>query len=157
MYVPVTVLLPERVSLIVLNQNYSEYLKKILCPDFYEPWIQKLPPGKAWKKTYQPEGQSLIRISFRTDEVLWGELSQLSHATGYSRCYLFSYLLDHYLRQSCTVVTNLRPEQERWIHCELKMKVEDRIMEKFLKTPTMERRKRLKTPRQGPSERPRRA
>lgn len=153
MHVPVSVLLADKIYFAVFNSNFSEYLLKILNPDFYEPLVAQLPPGKSWKKTYQAEGQFLVRVSFRTEDILWGELSQLSHATGYSRCYLFAFLLDHYLKLSRTVVTKLRLKQPRWTLCILHMDERTKRMVRVLLTPTF-LRVGSRRPRQGPSERP---
>lgn len=46
-----------------------------------------------WKKQYQEEGQNLCRVNFYPDDRDWGRLSAISNATGYSRCYLFVYLI----------------------------------------------------------------
>ncbi|KAB2935248.1 MAG: DUF1564 family protein [Leptonema illini] len=46
-----------------------------------------------WKKHYQEEGQDLCRVNFYPDDRDWGRLSAISNATGYSRCYIFVYLM----------------------------------------------------------------
>jgi len=46
-----------------------------------------------WKKQYQEEGQELHRVNFYPDDRDWGRLSAISNATGYSRCYIFVYLM----------------------------------------------------------------
>ena len=46
-----------------------------------------------WKMQYQEEGQSLVRVNFYPDDRDWGRLSAIANATGYSRCYIFVYLL----------------------------------------------------------------
>ena len=46
-----------------------------------------------WKKQYQEEGQDLCRVNFYPDDRDWGRLSAISNATGYSRCYIFVYLM----------------------------------------------------------------
>jgi len=46
-----------------------------------------------WKKQYQEEGQGLVRVNFYPDDRDWGRLSAIANATGYSRCYIFVYLM----------------------------------------------------------------
>jgi hypothetical protein len=46
-----------------------------------------------WKKQYQEQGQRLVRVNFYPADRDWGRLSAISNATGYSRCYIFVYLL----------------------------------------------------------------
>jgi len=46
-----------------------------------------------WKKQYQEEGQALVRVNFYPDDRDWGRLTAISNATGYSRCYIFVYLM----------------------------------------------------------------
>ncbi len=53
--------------------------------------------SKKWKKRYQEEGQSLVRVNFYPHEDDWARLSLLSNATGFSRCYIFVYLMLLYL------------------------------------------------------------
>ena len=49
--------------------------------------------SKRWKKVYQGEGQELHRVNFYPDDRDWGRLSAISNATGFSRCYIFVYLM----------------------------------------------------------------
>ncbi len=51
-----------------------------------------LESGK-WKKQHQMEGQELRRVNFYPDDRDWGRLSAISNATGFSRCYIFVYLM----------------------------------------------------------------
>ena len=46
-----------------------------------------------WKKQYQEEGQELCRVNFYPDDRDWGRLAAIANATGYSRCYIFVYLM----------------------------------------------------------------
>jgi hypothetical protein len=46
-----------------------------------------------WKKQYQEAGQNLVRVNFYPNDRDWGRLSAISHATGYSMCYIFVYLM----------------------------------------------------------------
>ncbi len=58
--------------------------------------LRFLKSGK-WKKQYQEKGQRLIRVNFYPHEDDWARLSLLSNATGFSRCYIFVYLMLLYL------------------------------------------------------------
>ncbi len=49
--------------------------------------------SRKWKKQYQAEGQGLARVNFYPHEDDWARLSLLSNATGFSRCYIFVYLM----------------------------------------------------------------
>mgnify|MGYP000870058244 CR=1 FL=1 len=55
--------------------------------------ISFLERSYKWKKQYQEEGQRLVRVNFYPDDRDWGRLSAISNATGFSRCYIFVYLL----------------------------------------------------------------
>lgn len=46
-----------------------------------------------WKKQYQEAGQKLHRVNFYPDDRDWGRLSGISNGTGYSRCYIFVFLM----------------------------------------------------------------
>mgnify|MGYP005856904545 FL=1 len=46
-----------------------------------------------WKKQYQEKGQNMVRVNFYPDDRDWGKLAAISNATGYSRCYIFVFLL----------------------------------------------------------------
>jgi len=46
-----------------------------------------------WKKQYQEGEQNLVRVNFYPDDRDWGRLSAISNATGFSRCYIFVYLM----------------------------------------------------------------
>lgn len=46
-----------------------------------------------WKKKYQEGEQNLVRVNFYPDDRDWGRLSAISNATGFSRCYIFVYLM----------------------------------------------------------------
>ncbi len=53
--------------------------------------------SRKWKKKYQEKGQRLVRVNFYPHEDDWARLSVLSNATGFSRCYIFVYLMLLYL------------------------------------------------------------
>ena len=59
---------------------------------FLENKIGKL-ESKKWKVAYQAGGQNLQKINFYPDEKDWAKLSILSASTGFSRCFLFVFLL----------------------------------------------------------------
>jgi len=46
-----------------------------------------------WKKNYQSYGQDLRRYNFRPSESDWALLSILSNGLGFSRCYVFVFLM----------------------------------------------------------------
>ena len=46
-----------------------------------------------WKKQYQKGEQNLVRVNFYPDDRDWGMLSAISNASGFSRCYIFVYLM----------------------------------------------------------------
>jgi len=54
--------------------------------------LSHLKPPK-WKKSYQAEGQDLVPLYFYPNECDWARLSLISHAAGFSRCYIFVYLM----------------------------------------------------------------
>ncbi len=49
--------------------------------------------ARKWKKEYQTAGQDLRRVNFYPDERDWARLSAISNATGFSRCYIFVFLM----------------------------------------------------------------
>ncbi len=53
----------------------------------------KLLRSRKWKKEYQSKGQNLRRVNFYPVEEDWARLSAISNATGFSRCYIFVYLM----------------------------------------------------------------
>ncbi len=68
------------------------YLHQLLNDPGLELKLRHLKP-KKWKTQYQDEGQALVPVYFFPDECDWARLSQISFATGFSRCYLFVYLM----------------------------------------------------------------
>ncbi len=69
-----------------------------------------------WKKQYQMKGQSLVRVNFYPHEDDWARLSLLSNATGFSRCYIFVYLMLLYLGVTCLDDGGTPPtlREEKW-------------------------------------------
>lgn len=102
-----TLLIPtgisEKLSLI-LNVGYNPKTKQVFY-DFrsalkmlltkYRGFLAlgNLPFQKKPKLTFQDDGQSLQKISFRPDDSDWFELGILAYGCGVSRCWLFTYLL----------------------------------------------------------------
>jgi len=70
----------------------SFYLHKLLEDPDLEYKLSLLKP-KKWKKHYQDEGQDLNSLYFYPDECDWARLSIISNGTGFSRCYIFVYLM----------------------------------------------------------------
>jgi hypothetical protein len=64
----------------LLNDPDLEYKLSFLVP-------------KKWKKHYQDEGQDLQVIRFIPIEEDWARISIFSNATGFSRCFIFIYLM----------------------------------------------------------------
>ena len=46
-----------------------------------------------WKRQYQDGEQSPVRVNFYLDDRDRGRLSAVAHATGFSMCYIFVYLM----------------------------------------------------------------
>lgn len=70
----------------------SWYLSRLMDDPMLDFKLSFLKPRK-WKKEYQGEGQDLRRVNFYPDERDWGRLSTISNSTGFSRCYIFVYLM----------------------------------------------------------------
>jgi hypothetical protein len=74
------------------GKRLSWYLYKLLCDPELEYKLSLL-NSKKWKKEYQEEGQNLVPLYFYPNERDWAQLSIISNATGFSRCYIFVYLM----------------------------------------------------------------
>ncbi len=70
----------------------SRYLHRLLTDPLLEKKLSYLISGKL-KKQYQPDGLSLKPVFFYPSEEDWAHLSILSNGTGYSRCFIFVFLL----------------------------------------------------------------
>lgn len=70
----------------------SSYLSRLLDDPLLDFKLSFLKPRK-WKTEYQAEGQNLRRVNFYPNEQDWGRLSAIANATGFSRCYIFMYLM----------------------------------------------------------------
>jgi hypothetical protein len=74
------------------GKRLTHYLHKLLEDPQLEHKLSLLKP-KKWKKHYQEEGQDLNALYFYPDECDWARLSIISNGTGFSRCYIFVYLM----------------------------------------------------------------
>lgn len=71
----------------------SSYLAGLMNDPMLDFKLGFLERTGKWKKQYQEEGQELCRVNFYPDDRDWGRLSAIANATGYSRCYIFAYLM----------------------------------------------------------------
>lgn len=99
-----------------------------------------------YTKTYQADGLDLVAVKFYPFPEDWCELSALSNGSGFSRCYIFVYLLEYYLgkRKFTLGVTNPRKIKRYTkysIKCQLKVGRQQHYLERKLKkakkTPTL--------------------
>lgn len=72
--------------------SLKRYFSKLIEDPQLDYKLSFLKSGK-WKKEYQKKGQALQRVNFYPDDRDWGRLGAISNATGFSRCYIFVYLL----------------------------------------------------------------
>lgn len=88
--------------------NDFEFLKDMSGTDLRELLHFLLKDPDLWKKiallksekytkTYQKKGQDLFMFKFYPFPEDWCELSALSNGSGFSRCYIFVFLLKFYL------------------------------------------------------------
>ncbi len=68
------------------------YLHRLMSDPNLEYKLSFLKP-KKWKKGYQEAGQDLVPVYFFPDDCDWARLSIISYASGFSRCYIFVYLM----------------------------------------------------------------
>ena len=68
------------------------YLHQLLNDSNLEYKLSFLKP-RRWKMHYQQKGQDLHRVNFYPHELDWAHLSAISSATGFSRCYIFVFLM----------------------------------------------------------------
>lgn len=69
------------------------YLGMLMDDPLLDYKLRFLEKTGKWKKQYQEEGQGLVRVNFYPDDRDWGRLAAISHATGFSRCYIFVFLM----------------------------------------------------------------
>ncbi len=97
-----TLLIPEEYyNLYIKNKRIGRigityFVRNLLNDPRRDYKLSFLKSGK-WKKYYQDKGQGLVRVNFYPHEDDWARLSILSNATGFSRCYIFVYLMLLYL------------------------------------------------------------
>ena len=77
----------------VENWALAAYLGILMDDPALEYKLSFIERSGKWKKQYQDDGQELHRVNFYPDDRDWGRLSAISNATGYSRCFIFVYLL----------------------------------------------------------------
>lgn len=74
------------------GKNLTGYLSRLMNdPDLA--WKIKFLQSRKWKKQYQKGGQDLQKVFFYPEEDDWARLSALSNGTGFSRCYVFVFLM----------------------------------------------------------------
>jgi hypothetical protein len=71
----------------------TTYFTSLMNDPLLEYKLSFLEKRGKWKKQYQESGQNLVRVNFYPSDRDWGRLSAISNATGYSRCYIFVFLL----------------------------------------------------------------
>jgi len=76
----------------IKGKKLTKYLHRLLQDPDLDVKLKNL-KSKKWKKTYQAENQDLRKVFFYPDEADWAHLSLISYSTGYSRCYIFVYLM----------------------------------------------------------------
>ncbi len=76
----------------VRNLPLSFYFQRLLDDPLLDYKLSFL-KARKWKKEYQAAGQDLRRINFYPEERDWARLSAISNATGFSRCYIFVFLM----------------------------------------------------------------
>ncbi len=104
----------------VAKLGLASYLHRLMEDPELSYKLSLLKP-KKWKKHYQPEGQILHRINFYPGENDWARLSMISNGTGFSRCYIFVFLLLLYegvIKQNYGGTPSL-PRHEKRIHITL--------------------------------------
>ena len=70
----------------------TDYLHRLLKDPLLERKLAVLKSWK-WKKVYQEPGQDLKRLNFTPIESDWARISMICNATGFSRCYIFVFLM----------------------------------------------------------------
>ncbi len=99
-----------RSTLLIPEEYYDRYIRnkrigrigityfvRNLLNDPHRDYKLSFLKSRKWKKKYQEKGQRLARVNFYPHEDDWARLSLLSNATGFSRCYIFVYLMLLYL------------------------------------------------------------
>ena len=98
----VTILLPgalmKKLSLELPRKEWSKFLSGLFRYTSILKNASEL-QHRGPRKVYQFAGQNLNRLNIRIAEDLWSIVSDLSNMTGYSRCYLISFMIYKYLMQ----------------------------------------------------------
>lgn len=98
--------------------------------------MELLKSGK-FTKTYQSTGLGLVPVKFYPLPEDWCELSALSNGSGFSRCYIFVYLLKYYLKiLSLDEVTTQKVNKDnkaQAVFCRVKMDRNQRILRRTIK------------------------
>ncbi|MCB1179415.1 MAG: DUF1564 family protein [Leptospiraceae bacterium] len=94
-----TLLIPQALLIHIENKFGKKYqLDDILSCliSKYKKFIasSQIRPSKSFKLKFQEEGLNLIPKKFRPENKDWMELGIIAYGLGYSRCWLFSYLLE---------------------------------------------------------------
>lgn len=77
----------------VEHWTLGAYLGMLMDDPLLDYKLRFLEKTGKWKKQYQEEGQGLVRVNFYPDDRDWGRLAAISNSTGFSRCYIFVYLM----------------------------------------------------------------
>jgi hypothetical protein len=93
----------------------------------------------AWKTRYQKAGQELHRVNFYPDDQDWGRLSAISNATGYSRCFIFVFLMLVYfgvidLGNRGTVLSFVEGDGNPVVICSIRVDLTTQTLMRMLKT-----------------------
>jgi hypothetical protein len=122
------------------GKSLREYFHFLLNDPDLEYKLSFLAP-KKWKKHYQDEGQDLRAVRFFPFEEDWARISVFSNATGFSRCFIFIYLMKIDLgliqlpKKRTTVPEILLLQTDRRIHCSVLLDEQTKILERRLGIP----------------------
>ncbi len=98
---PGTLLIPEAYSALMIERmqklnmrSFSIYFRYLISEYKVSVLSSRFPVSQNIKKKYQTNGLSLRRVSIRSSNEDWLILSELSHGTGLSRCFVFVLLFE---------------------------------------------------------------
>jgi len=74
------------------KKSLKVYFHKLMSDPDLSIKLKRLRSSK-WKCQFQSAGSDLIRFNFRPSRDDWAKLSILSHGSGFSRCYIFVFLM----------------------------------------------------------------
>jgi hypothetical protein len=117
----------------------TDFLSMLMNDPLLEFKLSFLERTGKWRKQYQNEGQNLCRVNFYPYERDWGRLSAISNATGYSRCYIFVYLMLLALgvmsiEYGGTAPTKTREHRNPFVICTIYVDAVARILTRTLQT-----------------------